>query len=36
MDYNQITDNWYTHGIVTVGTNKVKTKEARRTGANSH
>ncbi|MCP5362474.1 MAG: autotransporter outer membrane beta-barrel domain-containing protein [Rickettsiaceae bacterium] len=29
----QITDNWYTHGIVTVGTNKVKTKEARRTGA---
>jgi len=28
----QITDNWYTHGIVTVGTNKVKTKEARRTG----
>jgi outer membrane autotransporter protein len=29
----QITDNWYTHGIVTVGTNKVKTKETRRTGA---
>lgn len=29
----QITDNWYTHGIVTVGANKVKTKEARRTGA---
>jgi len=29
----QLTDNWYTHGIVTVGTNKVKTKETRRTGA---
>lgn len=29
----QITDNWCTHGIVTVGANKVKTKEARRTGA---
>lgn len=28
----QLTDNWYTHGIVTVGTNKVKTKETRRTG----
>jgi len=27
----QLTDNWYTHGIVTVGTNKVKTKETRRT-----
>jgi outer membrane autotransporter protein len=31
----QLTDNWYTHGIVTVGTNKVKTTGKRRTGITS-